>query len=278
MNPSLTNLPSLGAALFLAVIQGATEFLPVSSSGHLAAAQLIWPSIAYPGLTLEVALHVGTTGAVLIYYRRLIAELLRGVWRGDAPRSEGELAGLTSRRWLTYLVLASVPTAAIGLGAERFIREAFDRIEVIAACLAATGVVLMGSRWLRGAASPLTAGRAIAVGASQGLAILPGISRSGMTISLALMLGVSHRQAVSFSFLLSVPAVLGAAVLDAVRLLDEPISSTVLFANIGFATLCAGAIGYACIGLVHRATSGDWWHRFAWYCWALATVLAWSAS
>jgi undecaprenyl-diphosphatase len=178
---------------------------------------------------------------------------------------------------LTYLVLGSLPTALIGLGAQDFIRGAFGDLRSIAVCLGATGVILMATRWLRASERPLNAWRAISIGTAQGVGVMPGISRSGITISLALMLGIPQRQAVTFSFLLSVPAVLGAALLDARELLHGPFPPGVLFVNIGFARLCSGAIGYACIGLVHRATRGNWWHRFAWYCWTLAAVLGWLA-
>jgi undecaprenyl-diphosphatase len=272
MNLSTGNIPSLGASLLLALIQGLTEFLPVSSSGHLAAAQLVWPNLAHPGLTLEISLHLGTTVAVLLYYRRLILALLRPT--EEAPAS---LEGLSRRDWWTYLILGSIPTAIIGFGAQELIRGAFEDLRAIALCLALTGAILMATRWLRAANRPLSASRAIAIGTAQGAGVLPGISRSGITISLALMLGIPHRQAVTFSFLLSVPAVLGATLLDARELLHGPFPPGILFANIGFATLCSGAIGYACIGLVHRATRGNWWYRFAWYCWALAAVLGWLA-
>ena len=272
MNPTAGIVPAFGSSLLLAIIQGLTEFLPVSSSGHLAAAQLVWPSLAHPGLTLEVALHLGTTFAVVLYYRRLILDLLL-----PSKEEPASLEGLSRRAWLTYLVLGSIPTAIIGLGAQDFIRSAFGDLRYIAVCLGLTGVVLMATRWLRATSHPLTASRAIAIGTAQGVGVMPGISRSGITISLALMLGIPQRQAVTFSFLLSVPAVLGAALLDARELFQGPFPPGVLFVNIGFATLISGAIGYACIGLVHRATRGNWWHRFAWYCWALAAVLGWLA-
>ena len=118
---------------------------------------------------------------------------------------------------------------------------------------------------------------AIAIGTIQGAAMLPGISRSGLTISLALLFGIAHRQAVIFSFLLSVPAILGATLIVSLNPHGTTIGTEILFTNLAFATLSAGAIGYICIGLVHRATSEKWWHRFAWYLWALSSVLAWLA-
>ena len=264
-------VPSLAYSIFLAFLQGTTEFLPVSSSGHLAAAQLVWPAMAFPGEFFEVAVHLGTTAAVVFYYRHLIADLVRGL------TNESTELGLTSRQWVAYIVAASIPTAAIGLGLEGYIRGAFQRLDAIALCFALTGVVLTATRFVPRRQAAITLQVAVLIGVIQGAAIFPGISRSGVTISLALLLGVASRQAVTFSFLVSVPAILGAGLITALDLRDAPIESSVLFANMAFATFCAGAVGYVCIGLVHRATEDGWWHRFAWYLWALAAVLAWLA-
>jgi undecaprenyl-diphosphatase len=265
-------VPSLLSSFILAVLQGITEFLPVSSSGHLAAAQILWPSMKYPGgEAFEVALHVGTTVAVVAYYRDVLLRLARE-WRSGATTE-----GLTTPQWAGYIVAASIPTAAIGLGFEDTIHAAFDSLGLIALCFAATGAVLMSTRLVARGTGNLTLPVALAIGVIQGAAIFPGVSRSGVTISLALLLGIASRQAVTFSFLLSVPAILGAAALTTLEALEKPIGSGFLYVNMAFATFCAGAIGYICIGLVHRATEDRWWYRFAWYVWALAVVLAWQA-
>ena len=266
-----TGVPSLLYSIILAIIQGLTEFLPVSSSGHLATAQLLWPAMQLPGELFEVGVHLGTTAAVLFYYRHLLGDISRGLPDNRVIR------GLAARQWIVYIVVASVPTAAIGLGFQDAIRGVFQRLDIIAFCFAATGVVLMLTRFVPRRECVITPAIAVAIGTIQGAAILPGVSRSGVTISLALLLGVAPRQAVTFSFLVSVPAILGAALIVGLDLLETPIGTGILFANIGFATLCAGAIGYVCIGLVHRATEDRWWHRFAWYLWTLSAVLAWLA-
>lgn len=258
--------PSRLGALLLGVIQGLTEFLPISSSGHLAAAQLLFPRLDHPGVTLEVAMHVGTTLAVLIYYRHLLADFARH------PDDPGH-TGLSAQRWLLLLAAGTIPTVLIGFGFREPIRAAFDSLEWIAGGLALTGAVLMASRLRPEASSRLDLARALLVGAVQGAAILPGVSRSGMTITVALLLGIPSRQAVTYSLLLSVPAVAGATVLDATQLVAESSSPALLFGNLAFATLSAGGVGYLCIGLVHRATRADWWHQFAWYCWSVALLL-----
>ena len=276
INNAATSL-SLAYSIILAVIQGLTEFLPISSSGHLAAVQLMlarytdWPAMQFPGELFEVSVHLGTTAAVLFYYRHLIVKILRG------QLDNRIVDGLFSRQWAAYIILASIPTAAIGLGLENLIRGAFQRLDLIALCLALSGIVLMTTSFVARREYTITPLLAIAIGTIQGAAILPGISRSGLTISLALLFGVAHRQAVTFSFLLSVPAILGATLLEGLNFHETITGTEILFANLAFATLSAGAIGYICIGLVHRATSEKWWHRFAWYLWALSAVLAWLA-
>ena len=270
MNNAATSL-SLAYSIILAVIQGLTEFLPVSSSGHLAAVQLIWPAMQSPGELFEVSVHLGTTAAVLFYYRHFLVKILRG------QLDNRIVDGLFSRQWTAYIILASIPTAAIGLGFENLIRGAFQRLDLIALCLALSGVVLMATSFVPRREHTITPLLAIAIGTIQGAAMLPGISRSGLTISLALLFGIAHRQAVIFSFLLSDPAILGATLLVSLNPHGTTIGTEILFTNLAFATLSAGAIGYICIGLVHRATSEKWWHRFAWYLWALSSVLAWLA-
>jgi len=262
--------PGPAAALVLAIIQGLTEFLPVSSSGHLVAAQELWAALDQPGVSLELALHVGTTLAVVVYYRRLLGEMARSAISGA-----GEPGGLSGRAWLGLLVAGSVPTAAVGLAGEELIRGAFESLLAVAAALTFTGAVLMATRLRPPEERPVSLRDALLIGLAQGIAIFPGVSRSGIPISVAVLLGVSRSQAVSFSFLLSVPAVLGATLLENGRQIvgGQAIDGGFLSLQTGIATLCAGAVGYACIGLVHRATRHEWWHWFAWYCWILAILL-----
>lgn len=258
--------PTLGAAIFLGILQGLTEFLPISSSGHLGAAQLLFPGIAYPGLTLELATHLGTTIAVLIYYRGLISGLLRGQ-PGPA------LLGIERSQWWVLLVVGSLPTAIIGSLSRDAVHAAFGSLSAIAIGLAVSGAFLMASRLQPTASRQLSWRAALVIGLAQGVAIFPGVSRSGLTISVALLAKIPPAQAVTFSLLLSVPAILGASVLDGVQLSLSSAPAVLLLSHVLFATLAAGLVGYCCIGFVHRATQIGWWYRFAWYCWLAALVL-----
>lgn len=263
-------LPPLSFAVLLGIIQGVTEFLPISSSGHLAAAQLLFPAFSHPGVTLEVVTHVGTAVAVLAYYRRLVAALL-----GFEPTDSEEdpLLGLSRVRWAVLIFIGTLPTALVGWLFRGAIRDAFHELAWIAAGLAVTGGVLMASRLRQREGGPIDWRSALVVGLVQGVAIFPGVSRSGLTITAALLLGVRKTQAVTFSFFLAIPAILGAALLDVVQMAGEPSGLALLSIRLLFASLAAGSVGYFCIGLVHRATETGWWHRFAWYCWLAALVL-----
>ncbi len=198
---------SLSQSALLGAIQGITEFLPISSSAHLALAPRFF-NFTDPGLTFDVALHVGTLLAVLLYYRMTWLRLAAGTWR--EPRG-------AEARTLALLALATVPAAVFGLLLEHRAEEAFREPWRIGACLIAfSGIMLWADR--RGEASRGTWREAgvrtlLLVGLAQSLALMPGVSRSGATISAALLLGISAPEAAELSFLLATPIVAGAALL-----------------------------------------------------------------
>jgi undecaprenyl-diphosphatase len=258
--------------LFLGVLQGLTEFLPISSSGHLAAAQILLPGLRSPGVTMELATHVGTTIAVMIYYRRLVAALLLPGCADDPA-----LLGMSRERWLGLLAMGTLPTVIIGFTLRSSIRAAFDDPAWVAAGWVASGFVLMASLLAPSPHRALGGLSAFLIGVAQGLAIFPGVTRSGTTITAGMLLGVPSSAAVTYSFFLSIPAILGAALLDAAQMMVQDAPVTLLFQDLLFASLAAGFVGYFCIGMVHRATAGGWWHRFAWYCWLAALVLVTAA-
>jgi undecaprenyl-diphosphatase len=205
--------PSLGSLLVLAFVQGVTEFLPVSSDGHLVLAAA-WLQTEGPRLAIEVALHIGTLAAVLLVYRRDLLEILRRLLRGDA-------------REVGLLVLGSIPVAAVGLGLKSLFERLSESVLAAALGLLVTAVFLfVGERArrrnVRGSVERVLGWRdALWIGCLQALAPLPGVSRSGTTIVTALVRGVPADQAARFSFLLSVPAVAGAVLLEVPHLVRE---------------------------------------------------------
>ena len=196
-------MPILRAAL-LALVQGITEFLPISSSAHLILVPYLfgWPD---QGLAFDVATNTGTLLAVVVYFRRDLADLVRGLLR---PAEHGEVEGMPPRRLLWALVLGTVPVAVAGLLLADWIAGAARDPLLIAATSIGFGLLLwaadrLGSR-RRGLAT-LTLADAVLVGLAQALALVPGTSRSGVTMTVALALGYRRPAAARFSFLLAIP-------------------------------------------------------------------------
>lgn len=205
---------TLTQAFALGVLQGGTEFLPVSSSGHLALAQNLMPGLSGSLLLFDVVVHVGTLIAIVVLLRDRVLALIQAALSflpGGSP------AGLeVERRWLGLILAGSVPTAVIGLALRETTEAILEKPAAVGAALLVTGVVLFLSERLgrrdRGAAD-LTWLDALAIGTAQGLAVIPGISRSGATVAAALARNADGRVAVEFSLLLSMPAIAGAALL-----------------------------------------------------------------
>lgn len=248
----------LHAAILLGLIQGLTEFLPISSSGHLAVAQYFLPGFSQPGLLFDIVLHLGTLLAVLVYFRREIGLLLRALGPGSGDP--------TWRRLWVLLILGTVPAVVVALVAGDWVERSFSALWVVGVSWIATGVLLLSTARVtknEREFGKLNVGDALTVGLFQSAALLPGISRSGSTIAAGLFRGLSQDSAARFSFLLSVPAILGAAVYDLPRvsLLE---SEAVTGYAAGFAT--AFAVGYVCIGIVLRLLAIRRFHLFGYYC------------
>ncbi len=263
---------SLWSALLLGLVQGVAEFLPVSSSGHLALLQHFF-RLELPGesaLLFDVLLHLGTLGAVLAAYRRELGAMLRALPpRGAGERGEGRLPGL--------LCLGSLPLVPAVLLKGR-IEGLFAKPLFIGAALLFTGCLLyLSGRVLPGGETEKTAkaSHALGVGCAQALALLPGVSRSGSTIAAGLFLGFRRDFAVRFSFLLSVPAVVGASALE-LRDLARTGFDPSLLPPCALGASAAAVTGFFAIRLVQRLTEGGRSGLFAWYCWgagALAILL-----
>ena len=218
-------------AFVLGLVQGATEFLPVSSSGHLQAVPFLlgWDS---GSLAFDVAVHVGTLLAVLLVFRADLWAMLRAVLR---PADDGDGAR-AARRLVGLLAVASVPAALVGLALGDAVEAAFDRPLVVAGSLVLTAAILWWSERRRtalGTAEPdgdpdaralggVPWRAAVGVGAAQALAVLPGLSRSGTTMAAGLALGLSRAEAARLSFLMLIPVTLGAAALTLPDLATAP--------------------------------------------------------
>lgn len=253
-------------AALLGVVQGLTEFFPVSSSGHLAMFQALFGGRDGGALLFEVAVHVATLVAIAAFYRQRIRSLIVGLLGRNHDAID----------YVGKLVVATLPSVVVGLTAKDWIEQQFSNPLFVGCALLATGAIVFSARWTAAGALASTPGwaAAIAIGLAQSFAILPGISRSGSTVAVALALGIAPRAAAEFSFLLGIIAITGAAVLTLPDLSQaEP--STLL--NIGLGSLTALASGLIAIWLFVRMLDRSLFHHWAWYCWAVGgAFLAWT--
>ena len=239
-------------AFVLGMIQGLTEFLPVSSSAHL----VIFPWLFGwndPGLAFDVALHLGTLLALVIYYWRTWLDLVLSLVNGEK----------TQRRMLVLLILASIPGALIGLALEKQAESTFRSPVLIGFTLAIMGIVLwladMLARSDRGI-DEITMRDALLIGLSQALAIIPGVSRSGATITMGRALGLKREDAANFSFLMATVIIAGAGLLEARKLVKSGLHAPLVW---GF--LASAAFGVAAIALLIRYVRTRTYQPFAWY-------------
>ena len=255
-------------ALFLALVQGLTEFLPISSSAHLVIPSLVlnW---ADQGLAFDVAVHVGTLTAVLFYYREDLLHM--------ADRWLRSLAGAPAcddSRLVWYLGLATVPAGVVGLLAGDFIEINLRTLPVIATTTLLFGVLLgVADRRTTatefGRALGLT--MAILIGCAQVLALVPGVSRSGVTMTAALLLGMDRQASARFSFLLSIPIIASAGLLKVWELVDG--AAAVDWVSLGLGALVSGLAAYFCIAIFLRLLNRLGFMPFVYYRIVLAAIL-----
>lgn len=255
---------SLFAAVLLGIVQGLTEFLPVSSSGHLVIAEALL-GVDPPGVAFEVLLHLATLCAVVWAYRARVGELATGMLRADPA----------AWRYAGLILLASVPAGIVGILGRTRLEAAFDRPVLAAAMLLVTGCIVYTLKFTAPRATDPApdAARSVWIGFAQAFAILPGISRSGSTVAIGAWRGVEVVKLAEFSFLLSIPVILGASLLQLGELQDA--------AAIGAGPLVAGfasalGAGVLAIRLFVRMLRNRTFHNFAWYCWGagIAYLLA----
>lgn len=247
-------------AILLGTLQGLTEFLPVSSSGHLVIGQALL-GISLPGKTFEVILHLGSLGSILIVFRKDIRSLIQ------------TLNTQETWKFIAILALATVPAAVFGIAFDDQIDRAFDNVHLVAVSLWVTGFILLSTHWLGSRENRIDWQRGLGIGFAQALAIIPGISRSGSTISLALALGVPAKEAARFSFLLALPAILGAGLLTGLDVMKSPEHSLTLgMGLVGFLTSLL--VGWLALKwLIHLVSKGKF-YQFSGYCFVLG-FLAW---
>lgn len=198
-------------SLVLGLVQGLTEFLPVSSSGHLVIIEGLF-GIRSGNVVFEVLVHFGTLLAVLVYFRKRIASIIKSIIGVIFTKTTSTTD--TDFRMAVYIVVGTIPAVIIGFAFKDLIEQAFGSPRWAAGMLLVTAAILFSTKWASERLKKLNSGRSILVGIAQALAIMPGISRSGSTISAGMWLGMDKSEAAEFSFLLSIPAIAGAVVLE----------------------------------------------------------------
>lgn len=254
-------------AILLAVVQGVTEFLPVSSSGHLAALQNYMAGFQEADLAYDVLLHAGTLVAVVVYYWRDLARMALALVQSGPDT-------VPARRLVWLVGAGTVPAAAGYFLLGDWVEATFRSLTVIALGFLLTGSILYATRRRGAGGRPEPALRwrdALGIGAAQMVALLPGVSRSGSTIAAGLALGLDRELAVRYSFLLSVPAILGGNLIKAPLLLapGAPVGMWLVGAAV------SAVVAYASIHVLLRAVRTGHLGAFSVYCWALgAAILA----
>ncbi len=259
----------------LALIQGVSEFLPISSSAHLILpAQLLkWPD---QGLLFDVAVHVGSLSAVIFYFRHELRAMARAwlVSFASVPLLLNGRSGVGVKSWVKdpqaqlawMLILASLPTVAVGFLAKDFIGTHLRSTAVIATTTLVFGLLLGIAEWRSRRnvqALPLSFRLAMLIGAAQVFALVPGTSRSGVTITAAVLLGMSKKEGANFSFLLSIPIIFGAGCLLSIELFEQ--NTIVHWPQLFTAVLVSAVSAWCCIALFLRVIERIGLMPFVWY-------------
>jgi undecaprenyl-diphosphatase len=271
-------------AIVLGIIQGLTEFLPVSSSGHLVLFQQIF-GLKEAELFFYVFVHLGTLVAVILVFRREIGNIIAALLRlvslaGQKDRFRQRVDSDPDAKMALLIIIGSIPTAILGLMFHNIADRLFSAPFFTGLMLVVTGSLLWLTRRVRpdGEKTGLTGfsrTKAFFIGLVQGLAIIPGISRSGSTISMGLLLGINRETAARYSFLLSIPAIVGAGLLslkDGLSQMDPVIRLSLLGA------VSAALVGYGALKVLLRIVKTGHLYVFAPYCWLvgiLAIILSW---
>ena len=257
------DLINLIRTIILGAIQGLTEWLPISSTGHLKITEHFL-DLKVP-ILFDVILHIGTLIVVLVFFRKDIKNILSALLRLDFKTEYGKLIPL--------IIVGTIPTALIGLVFGEFIEGVFQSLLPIATAFILCGVVLYSAKTGKEKTENISYLAALIIGVAQGIAIIPGISRSGATIAAALLLGIKRERAFKFSFLISIPAIIGALGFTLYTQFNE--LTTV---GLGWTEVLAGMavamfVGYFALKLLWKILVKKKFHFFALYCWLLGAVL-----
>ena len=275
-------------AIIMGIIQGVAEFLPISSSGHLAIFKILLKMNTDTGMLFDVLLHLGTLAAVFIVFwqdiKSLIVEGFSLLF--DCAYNIGclfrknkkyhKIINTPYRRFVMLIIVSTIPTGIIGLLMKDVIEMSAETLLIPGCMLLLTGVLLTIADRINGTKiteKDATYGKAALIGTAQGIATMPGLSRSGTTITACLLCGFDRNFAVRYSFIMSIPAILGALLLELLDFSEATISiSAMEWASYGVGTVVSGIVGYICIKTMLVIVRGKKFKYFAWYCFVMGII------
>lgn len=257
-------------AIFLGIVQGITEFLPVSSSGHLVLIRALFGRDLETGITFEIIVHFGSFCSIVLYYRKLIAEIIRDVIKSISP------AGLQTAMYKTnpnvqfslFILISMIPAMIVGFTMKDTIEALFLNPFFASCMLLITGTLLFSTRFVQQPQKNVNTFRGLTMGIAQAFAIIPGISRSGSTISVGLFSGINREEVANFSFLMVLPVLAGAMLLAVLDLMENGVEmAAVIVLIVGFFTSFIS--GYLALSYLVKLLKKEKFFYFSYYCWAV---------
>jgi undecaprenyl-diphosphatase len=250
-------------SIILGLIQGTTEWLPISSTGHLRVAEHFF-GLSVP-LLFDVLLHGGTLLVILIYFRGSIKNLLSGLWHRDLHSGDGKL--------ILPIIIGSIPTGIIAILAGDWLDAYFSNLLWLGVWFIVSGVLLLATRFATERTDKISPTTALLVGVMQGLSIIPSASRSGFTIATMLLLGIKQEVAFKFSFLLSIPAIVGALGLTLYQEQGALSVAGISYVEIAAALLVCVAISFLALKILEKSLAAKKFYLFSIYCFAIGVLM-----
>lgn len=260
-------------AILLGILQGITEFLPVSSSGHLVLAQALFGRDLETGITFEIVVHFGSFCSIVLYYRKLISEIIMDLFKSLNPKGikEGMYKTNSNVKFCWFILISMIPAVIVGFTMQDSIEKLFLNPFFVSCMLLVTGTLLFSTRFVKNPRGEINTFRSVMMGIAQAFAIIPGISRSGSTISIGLFTGVKREEVANFSFLMVLPVLAGAMLLAIMDLMETGIETAAVFVLItGF--LASFISGYLALSYLVALLKKEKFFYFSYYCWAVGAI------
>lgn len=260
-------------SFLLGILQGITEFLPVSSSGHLVLAQELLNRNLEQGITFEIVVHFGSLFSILIYFRQRIAEILSNFFKFISKPAlyKSEWATNYDARISFYILLSMIPAGVIGFTLRSNLEEAFQSPILVSAMLLVTGAILFTNKFVLPKEGKVTPKNAFIMGIAQAAAMIPGISRSGTTITMGVLLGMKREDVADFSFLMLIPVLAGATLVELLDVLSGT-GEDIVVSSLVVAFFASLVSGYYALKFLLKLFKQKGLHYFAYYCWTVGLL------